>query len=160
MKPKKPTAYYSGDTYALDESIGQSVVRASVLFKRLVDRRMADHDLTSVQWKPLWMLQAGMGSTAQELTALLHIDPGATTRLLNRLEAKGLVTRERSSEDRRVVHVRLTPAGRAAVRPVPYVLAEINNQALRDFTPAEFEQFKGYLQRLRHTLQADVETTP
>jgi DNA-binding HxlR family transcriptional regulator len=41
----------------------------------------------------------------------LGIDAGAITRMLDRLEAKGLVERVRSETDRRVVHVRLTEAG-------------------------------------------------
>lgn len=157
MNSPEPVRFYDGATYALDESVGQLLVRITALTKRLADQRMAVHGLTSAQWKPLWMLETGKGSTAQELTCLMNSDPGATTRMLDRLEAKGLVVRERSADDRRVVQLRLTDAGRDAVRDVPYVLAELNNQALRGFTRAEFEQFKDYLQRVQRTLQEDMQ---
>lgn len=158
MKSRSPTRFYEGATYALDESVGQLLVRISALTKRLADQRMSVHGLTSAQWKPLWMLETGKGSTAQELTCLMNSDAGATTRMLDRLEAKGLITRERSADDRRVVQLKLTDAGREAVRDVPYVLAELNNQALRGFTRAEFEQFKDYLLRVYRTLQEDTQS--
>ena len=158
MNSPSPTRFYEGATYALDESVGQLLVRSSALMKRLADQRMAVHGLTSAQWKPLWMLETGKGSTAQELTCQMNSDPGATTRMLDRLEAKGLITRERSADDRRVVQLTLTDAGREAVRNVPYVLADLNNQALRGFTSAEFEQFKGYLLRVYQTLREDMQS--
>lgn len=66
-------------------------------------------------------------ATVAELARWSQIDAGAMTRLLDRLEKKGLCTRVRSTEDRRVVVVELTPEGRAAMEHVPaIVLTTIN----------------------------------
>ena len=56
----------------------------------------------------------------------MDIDAGAMTRLIDRLAAKGLVERLRSSIDRRVVTLTLTPAGEAVAAHIPQVLAEVD----------------------------------
>ena len=70
------------------------------------------------------------------------------TRALDRLEAKGLVQRERSNTDRRVVHLTLTPEGRTVAELVPGVLAEVLNGHLRGFSHAEWQQMLQLLQRM------------
>jgi DNA-binding MarR family transcriptional regulator len=70
------------------------------------------------------------------------------TRALDRLEAKGLVLRERSTEDRRVVHLRLTEEGRKIARKVPPVMAEVLNQHLAGFSEAEWKQLLALLARM------------
>jgi DNA-binding MarR family transcriptional regulator len=66
------------------------------------------------------------GDTVAGLARDLEIDPGAMTRSLDRLEAKGLVRRERSTQDRRVVRLVLTGEGRKVARKVPTVLAQVS----------------------------------
>ena len=70
------------------------------------------------------------------------------TRLLDRLEKKGLCKRVRSTEDRRVVQVELTPDGEAAIKEVPAVLAEVMNAHLAGFSKSEWQAMKTYLQRM------------
>jgi DNA-binding MarR family transcriptional regulator len=59
------------------------------------------------------MLRRSRASTVAELARELNTDPGAMTRLLDRLECKGLCRRSRSTDDRRVVNIELTPEGEA-----------------------------------------------
>jgi DNA-binding MarR family transcriptional regulator len=120
------------------------------LLRRELERRMAEHGLTDAQWRPLWILKTGTAHTANEIARQLHIDAGAMTRLLDRLECKGLVERLRSESDRRVVQLRLTDAGEAAVAQVPHVLAGINNDVLAGFSETEWKQLRKLLGRL-HT---------
>jgi DNA-binding MarR family transcriptional regulator len=58
------------------------------------------------------LLQLSSPLSMNELASVLACDSSNVTGLVDRLEARGLVTREPSSEDRRVKHVVLTPAGR------------------------------------------------
>jgi DNA-binding MarR family transcriptional regulator len=58
------------------------------------------------------LLQLSSPLPMNELAAMLACDNSNVTGLIDRLEARGLVTRQPSSEDRRVKHVVLTPAGR------------------------------------------------
>lgn len=118
------------------------------------DRRLEAHGLTSVQWGPLMHLRKAGRATVAELARWLQVDAGAMTRLLDRLEKKGLCKRIRSTEDRRVVQVELTPEGVAAIADVPAVLAEVLNAHLAGFDRGEWEALKSYLQRMVETGEA------
>jgi len=115
---------------------------------RMIDRDMAPLDLTAMQWRPLVMIYLGRADTAAELARLADIDTGAMTRTLDRLEAKGLLRRVRSQEDRRVVKLELTDAGRETAAKTPAVLAQMLNQHLRGFDVAEVAQLRHFLLRM------------
>lgn len=148
MGTSKPCLFYDGTRYDMGDSIGHQLFHLMTLMRRAVEARMAKHGLTDAQWKPLWMLKAGRASTAIELAREMDIDAGAVTRMVDRLETKGLIERLRSDEDRRVVHLSLTKAGEAAAEEVPHVLAAVNNDFLRGFSEADWKQLKKLLSRL------------
>ena len=84
----------------------------------------------------------------------VQVDAGSMTRLLDRLEKKGLCKRVRSTEDRRVVRVELTPEGEAAIVEVPAVLSEVLNAHLAGFSETEWHTLRGYLQRMLESGEA------
>lgn len=103
---------------------------------------------TVPQWVPLYKVHLGHADTVAELARQCTLDAGAMTRLLDRLETKGLCRRERSESDRRVVHIKLTSEGVAAAEQVPEVLSRVYNEALEGFSDAEWQQFQHLLKRL------------
>ncbi|MFL6697153.1 MAG: MarR family winged helix-turn-helix transcriptional regulator [Vitreoscilla sp.] len=147
--PFERADFYSADGYAQQESVGAAMkgVMASITYQ--VDRRLVEHDLTHAQWVPLFKLAHGECQTVAELARTLQSDPGAMTRALDRLEAKGLVARVRSSEDRRVVNLELTDAGREVAAVVPAVLAEVLNLHLAGFSKEEWRALLSMLKRMR-----------
>lgn len=154
----RPFPRYDGARYDVSQSVGHQMVGVVGQMRREVERRMAALDLTDAQWKPLWLLASGRADTGFEMARLLEMDAGAMTRLLDRLEGKGLLQRMRSAADRRVVHLRLTAAGQAAAARVPHVLAAVNNDFLQGFSEAEWLQLRALLARLADNgtaLQAD-----
>ena len=96
----------------------------------------------------------GRASTAAELARQCELDAGSMTRLLDRLEAKQLCRRVRTSEDRRVVNLELTDAGRAAAQEIPAILSKVQNQHLAGFSVEEWQVLKGYLRRILDTAMA------
>jgi DNA-binding MarR family transcriptional regulator len=144
----QPADFYRADTYCAEESVGYLMKRVMMSVVVQVDKRLDVHGLTSAQWGPLMRLRTTGGSTVAELARWSQIDAGAMTRLLDRLEKKGLCKRVRSSEDRRVVKVELTPEGDAAIEAVPAVLSEVMNAHLAGFSKTEWLALKGYLQRM------------
>jgi DNA-binding MarR family transcriptional regulator len=146
--PSKPCTFYDGRRYDVSESVGHQLISLTLMMRREVDRRMVQHDLTDAQWKPLYLIKLGRATTANELARLMDIDAGAITRMLDRLESKGLLERVRSEADRRVVHLRLTAAGDAVAKKVPFVLASVNNDFLRGFSEAEWKQLRRLLGRM------------
>jgi len=148
-EPHPRAHFYSAEDYRQDESVGAAMKGVMASITHQVDRRLVDHDLTHAQWVPLFKLAHGECGTVAELARTLQSDPGAMTRALDRLEAKGLVARVRSSEDRRVVNLELTDAGRDVAAVVPAVLAEVLNLHLAGFTEAEWRSLLGMLKRMR-----------
>jgi DNA-binding MarR family transcriptional regulator len=113
-----------------------------------VDVALEPSGLTHAQWIPLFKLYMGQASTVAELARESELDAGAMTRLLDRLEAKGLVSRVRSSSDRRVVNLELTPEGREAAKQIPEVLCKVQNAFLQGFSVEEWQQLKDLLRRV------------
>jgi DNA-binding MarR family transcriptional regulator len=148
MNDSATPRFYDGANYEINDSIGYLMRQIVGISTTLIDERMATHGLTDAQWKPLLMIRQGQCRTAAELSRQACSDAGAVTRLLDRVEAKGLVRRTRSQEDRRVVNLELTEEGDRAAEVVPHVLADVLNAMLAGFSEAEVSQLKAMLQRL------------
>jgi DNA-binding MarR family transcriptional regulator len=148
------TEFYRAENYFAENSIGYLMRKAVTRVTQAVDREMVPNGLTNAQWVPLIKLYLGEVGTAAELARVCELDAGAMTRLLDRVEAKGLCSRQRSSRDRRVVKLHLTEEGRAAAQKIPEVLARIQNACLAGFTHEEWETLKGYLRRILDNAQA------
>jgi DNA-binding MarR family transcriptional regulator len=140
--------FYRGESYAVEESLGHMVRVLINSMNRRIDAQMQVHDLTALQWKPLLMLRLGQVDTAAGLARLNCSDNGAMTRMLDRLEAKGLLRRVRSKTDRRVVHLALTKEGERISDLIPYGLSAVLNEHLEGFTTAEFKQLQSLLRRM------------
>ncbi|QJW85924.1 MarR family transcriptional regulator [Ramlibacter terrae] len=113
-----------------------------------VDAALEPRGLTSAQWIPLLKLHLGVAGTVAELARECRLDTGAMTRMLDRLEAKGLVARVRSSQDRRVVNLELTDSGREAAAQIPAELCKVQNALLQGLSVPEWEQLKSLLHRV------------
>jgi DNA-binding MarR family transcriptional regulator len=146
-RPGDP-GFYRGDDYPILESVGYLLKRLRAALDRAVDDEMSALDLTDVQWGPLLLLHNGLGTTAAELARVACADTGAMTRLLDRLEAKGLVRRVPCPKDRRVMQLGLTEEGKGLCREIPYGLARVSNAYLRGFTAAEVDLLKNLLRRM------------
>lgn len=140
--------FYKAENYFADESVGYLMRMIVSTLGQEVERQMEPNGLTNAQWVPLLKLFLGRAGTAAELARECQLDAGAMTRLLDRVEAKGLCRRERSSEDRRVVNLALTEEGRDAAREIPVVLSRIQNACLEGFTREEWLLLKDFLRRI------------
>jgi len=140
--------FYQPGQYQPEQSVGylMNKVLSSILAHAEV--QLAPYKLTYVQWLPLYKLLSCETSTLASLSRDLSVDPAALTRSLSRLEAKGLIRRERCTQDRRVVHLSLTEEGRAVAVHVPGVLAHVLNGHLSGFQYDEWQQLLHSLTRM------------
>ena len=159
-QPSCAIEFYRAEDYAPEESVGYLMRRVLALVAQEVERQLETSDLTNAQWVPLFKLFIGQASTVAELARCCHLDAGAMTRLLDRLEAKGLCRRVRSVADRRVVNIELTAAGRAAAADIPVVLSRVQNAHLAGFSVDEFETLKGFLRRILGNAQIPTPIPP
>lgn len=147
-RPSPTPDFYSGDTYVIEESIGYLIKQAQMALQRTIDGKMATLDLTAMQWRPLMLLAYGKARTAAELSRCSDVETSTMTRMLDRLEAKGLLTRTRSDSDRRIIFIELTDEGRRLAADVPYLIAESFNHHLRGFSQPELDTMKALLRRI------------
>ena len=146
-------AHFRAESYDPGQSIGYLLRQVLNGFTHEIEAQLEPSGLTDAQWLPLYKLSLDQVSTAAEIARTMGRDAGATTRLLDRLEAKGLCQRERSEQDRRVIELRLTHEGREAVQVVPEVLCHVHNRALADFSADELDTLKNLLRRMLCNLQ-------
>ncbi len=155
-----PATFYCAEGYRPEESVGYLMRQILNIVAQEVERQLAHTDLTNAQWVPLFKLSMREASTVAELARACHLDAGATTRTLDRLEAKGLCRRVRSEEDRRVVNIALTEAGEEAASAIPGVLSRVQNAHLAGFSEEEFQTLKGFLRRILSNAKAATATPP
>jgi len=139
--------FYSEENYTPEESVGYLMRGAWQALLKNIDAEMQLLDLTGMQWGPLLLVAKGCCDSVATCARASYTDSGAMTRMLDRLETKGLLRRVRSLEDRRVVNIELTQAGREITQRIPAHLVKVLNQHLRGFNEAEFQQFKQLLRR-------------
>jgi len=151
--PLPPADFYRAVGYTTDDSIGYMMRRIISLLAQGVERELEPSGLTNAQWVPMLKLYMGCASTAAELARQCELDAGSMTRLLDRLESKQLCQRTRSSEDRRVVNLELTDAGRDAAKEIPGILCGVQNALLAGFSVDEWHTLKSYLRRMLDTAQ-------
>lgn len=148
--PKKPLPkrFYSPDHLAPEDSVGYLMRKVMTSIRTQADAQLSTLDLTYAQWLPLFKISLCDQTTVASLARDLESDPASMTRALDRMEAKGLVLRERSTTDRRVVRLALTPEGDKVAARVPPVLAEVLNGHLSDFSHDEWQLLLSLLRRM------------
>ena len=148
MTSSPSPGFYSASHLEPEESVGYLMRKVMASIRTQADAQLSTHDLTYAQWVPLYKIARSGQATVASLARDLETDPAAMTRVLDRLEAKGLVLRERSTTDRRVVCLALTPEGDKVAARVPAVLAEVLNGHLSDFSHDEWQLLLGLLRRM------------
>ncbi|MER6990672.1 MarR family transcriptional regulator [Saccharopolyspora hirsuta] len=96
----------------LDRQLCFALYSASRAFTNLYRPFLGELGLTYPQYLVMLVLWERESLAVKELGAALRLDSGTLSPLLKRLEARGLVVRERSSDDERSVFVALTGEGR------------------------------------------------
>jgi DNA-binding MarR family transcriptional regulator len=137
--------HYSKDDFELAHSVGFLLNRARNTLLMEMDAALKGMDITGQQMGIVMALTRGLATTPYELSKLLGIDTGLMTRMLDKLEAHGLLTRSRSTEDRRVVNLTLTKKGKKVAERIPEVAPKVLNHRLKHFSKAEFAEFRRLL---------------
>ena len=151
---------YDTTNYQPCRSLGALLSRVKVEWLAALDRelamdkRLAALEMSAAQYIVMANL-AGPGElkSASDLCKGISYDAGAMTRMLDRLESKGLIRRSRSAHDRRLVHLELTEEGRSAYPRMRDIAMTVANRLLRGFTKSEARQLEGLLNRMLDNAQ-------
>lgn len=135
--------------YQLCDSAGYMISRAGVMLSNMVTyRTMIELGITGQQGRVLLLVASGKCLLAAELAREFGIDTGSVTRLIDRLEERGLLIRMRAPEDRRVVRLILMPEGRAIAARMPTILNNVLDCLVSGLTPEELGSLKSMLRRI------------
>jgi DNA-binding MarR family transcriptional regulator len=141
-------AIYTAEAIRPDNSVGYLISKVRLELYSHVDRALAPYDMTTAQFSIMSHLAYGLADSASGLCAGMSYDPGAMTRMVDRLEAKGFIRRVRGRDDRRKVRLELTKEGRAAFPEMMERAVEVLNGLLKGFTKAEASQLQDFLKRM------------
>jgi DNA-binding MarR family transcriptional regulator len=141
------TQIYDPKTFNPKTAIGGLLARVKGKLSEALDAELAPYDISAAQYVILVGLANGVDSAAG-LCKGVSYDPGAMTRMLDRLERKGLVQRVRCPDDRRVVKLALTEEGKAVYPKLIETAAKVINRKLEGFTRTEAQQLESLLQRM------------
>lgn len=120
-------------------TFGSLVAQTARLWRRAADQRLQPFGLTEATWLPLLRISRSATPMRQkELAASLSLDNSSVVRLIDNLEAAGLVERQ-EGEDRRAKAIVLTPEGRKTVAEVERVASRIREEAFAGVPQEEIE---------------------
>jgi DNA-binding MarR family transcriptional regulator len=139
--------HYPKDNFPIGQSIGFALTKARNLIVAEMDQALKPLDITAQQMGILLSLKDGVATTPFEISRLLGIDTGLMTRMLDKLEAKGLLVRSRNLQDRRVVDLSLTAQGQAVADQIPELAPAVLNARLRRFNKTEFAELRRLLDK-------------
>lgn len=122
--------------------------------RRMNQRLAARHGLTAQQLSALSLLAHGGPLSLGELGERMRTGASTLTGIVDRMEAVGLVARERSAEDRRVWRVTLTTRGKALAAQVETTPGGVVREALAALAPAERRELARLLGKLSGAVQA------
>jgi MarR family transcriptional regulator, organic hydroperoxide resistance regulator len=115
--------------------------------------QVADLGLTPAEINALANLAGGQSQTVSELGRLVGSPPTTLTSVLDRLERRGHVTRDRHPSDRRAVVVALTPSGRHAAASIRRAITRLERHALRELDAATIDGLRAGLDALAGAAQ-------
>lgn len=139
---------YAIETFRPSQAIGAQIALARRTIIEAIEHELAPLDISHAQWIVVMLLGDGAASTAAELCKTLIYDPGAMTRLLDRLERKGVLRRVRTQGDRRTVHLELTEEGAKLYPRIVQALMQVFNRLLHGFSKSEVRQLEQLLTRM------------
>jgi len=115
--------------FNMDESIGFIINRASLALKKEFSKRLSPYDLTPEQWSILNRLGEQDGLTQKDIAERTYKDQPNTTRILDKLEKKGLLQRVDNPDDRRAFLIFLTEKGKQLRENIIPISNQLNEDA-------------------------------
>jgi MarR family multiple antibiotic resistance transcriptional regulator len=133
--------------------VGHLIGRARSALLTGLDGELEPFGVTGAQFAVLKNVADGIAETAADLCRTMHYDTGSMTRMLDRLEEKAVLRRERCTEDRRVVYLRITDTGNELLPQLRAAAVHVLSRHLAGFSPEEVDNLKQYLVRMIHNGQ-------
>ena len=140
------------------DRILETVVYLYTESRRVTKELARQHGLTGPQVTALKMLEGFGALSLSELSARMSAKNSTITGIVDRMERDGLVVRERSRTDRRVVHIRPTAEGQRIAEAVPVTAREMFSAALRSLEEEDRVELTRILAKLAERVRERIES--
>jgi DNA-binding MarR family transcriptional regulator len=127
--------------------VGYRIKLLSQLLSRKFQERLEPFGLTPFHWVVLCCLWEEDGLATSSIGEKLQQVGGTLTGVLDRMEERGLIYRERDRRDRRIWRIWLTEAGKELQTVLPPIAFELREEAMEGFLPEERQRFSQLLDR-------------
>jgi DNA-binding MarR family transcriptional regulator len=117
--------------------LGLLLREADMAFNRALRDELAKHRISFSQYQHLRHLWQSDGLAQVELSRRIGIETASSTAVLDQLDKRALIRRQRDPRDRRRIIVTLTPAGRALERPLESCAVAVNKRARAKLSTAQ-----------------------
>jgi MarR family transcriptional regulator, transcriptional regulator for hemolysin len=133
----------------IQAEIGLLIARLARLWRREVDQALADHGLSQATAHPIRLLsRRGKCVRQGELAEEIGIEGPSLVRLIDLLQAEGLVERREDPSDRRAKTLHVTAKGEAKADEINRILRRVRAFLLKDISPEELAITYDVLQRI------------
>ena len=116
------------------------------------DKRARAHGMTRAQWGILIWLERQPGLSQKELAEFLEVEPITVARLIDRLEARGMVERRPDPKDRRIWRLHLCPPAHPVLREISRQRALMHDMVTEGLDDATIETMTEALHTMKTTL--------
>ena len=139
---------YKAETFDIRDSLGYLLTHVKQEWLDALEKELAPLDLTTAQYIVIVKLGSNRAGTPADLCKAMQYDTGAMTRLLDRVEAKGLIKRVAHGGDRRCVGLEITEEGKELYPKLIQILVGLNRKALKGFSKDEAASLERMLRRV------------
>jgi DNA-binding MarR family transcriptional regulator len=147
IKPDNHTTLESWQQVLAPYNLGYRIKLLSQLLTRRFTDKLEPFGLTPFHWLVLCCLWQEDGLPTSSIGEKLQQVGGTLTGVLDRMEERGLVRRERDAHDRRIWRIWLTDAGKELEKVLPPLAAELREETMRGISAADRELFSQLLNR-------------
>lgn len=157
MPTKKHEKFVNAVQEAADQPLDQEMLlslvgyncrRAYLSIMPLFHERMSEYDLRAVDFSVLSLLHANPNITQKRLSNAINVSPPNLAILLDRLEARGLLLRQRNPLDKRSQTLILTPGGERMAGQAEQTVSKLEAEATSALSNAERQQLLVLLQKI------------
>lgn len=138
--------------FHLDDYVLYNLIRLSSTYNAEMERALKRHGLTTTEWRILSLLKDRSPSTVGELARRSVTKLPTITRMLARMEKAGLVLRDASSADRRVVEVTMTAQAEQTLNLVRSIGQKVFDKAFQDISAEQISEMTQLLKQIRENL--------
>ncbi|WP_069237409.1 MarR family winged helix-turn-helix transcriptional regulator [Burkholderia ubonensis] len=141
--------HHDAGTRQAGDGLGYLLKRTQTVMCRAISRRTeAELGVTDTQARILFLLANHSARTAADLARQCEVDASSITRMIDRMERRGLLERMRCDEDRRIVRLRITPLGQAVAARIPAIVSDVSDALLSTLDTDEIHSLRCLLDRI------------